>query len=910
MRIHCSLLVHPMLVRNLRAASLTASLAACLAASAPVVLFSQGTPTSTSIQLFSPVNVRASAAGTGYGAAAVNFNSNTLNLSCPASGISAVLSSTADSTGKLLVDNNINVTVAAGLTVTGPTNVCVGGVNGSSIGIPFQNCFASGYEFPPAGVIELGQDPDNLLANGGIPPIDISKLLVAGPEQVTISLQDEGFFLAGSTIYLNTNCTQTGVTGPALVSGNAISGSNPTPAQVSQDFSFNPVNGQQIGFAYDLSAALAAGSLSITDGTIPEVGDMPLDPALYQSAYTPGTSFATSSCLIHAGEQLPNGNPACKLYTLECKVGTGAAATGAQCPISSLPNELFQDQFDGPAFTLSDIPTPGGPTFHEGIGLLMAKEGWLGGPCIFDPASGLEGQDCPQNLLTSFTSVAAAPQSVRAVHPPSTLANPAARAKLESSLSAHPTPLATSSTSSGSYSSGGRTTRPNSTFLTVVQIPEDLTSVSVAGQNSGYWINSPTATVSLSSIPPNLTGTNLPGAATFVPSPIQSITYGLSSATAVPTPGESIPTDLTLTNGAGCPTPANPGTPIAAPFAPPAVTLSGLANGYYLLHYYAQDCAGTQELKFNQDSAGNWSTNFYTYPINVDTVAPAVSGLTLTPPASGGHYTLGQPLSASYSCTDNLSGVVRCGTQAYTQGTTATGTITTPIGTLSPGVKTFSVQAIDAAGNQSTASVNYQVVGSYDTQIQLTFSPAAVTYPQGTTAIIKLLAGSNPTHAPTGTVQLMDGLTPLASVPLQGSGGGTATSYDYLPALSAGSHSITVKYSGDASNPAGLSAPVTLTVTAAPVSILASCVNPAIPNGTNYSCSIYTKPVAAGAAGAITYTYDGGAPISATLASGSTSFSIARPTVGPHTVVVSYPAQGNYAAATPLTLHFTVVASK
>lgn len=81
------------------------------------------------IQLFGPVNVRASTRGTGYGANSATFNSTTLNLNCSASPVTAVLSSSANSSGNVLVDNFINVTATSGTTITGPVNVCRGGTS-------------------------------------------------------------------------------------------------------------------------------------------------------------------------------------------------------------------------------------------------------------------------------------------------------------------------------------------------------------------------------------------------------------------------------------------------------------------------------------------------------------------------------------------------------------------------------------------------------------------------------------------------------------------------------------------------------------------------------------------------------------------------------------------------------------
>ena len=81
---------------------------------------------------------------------------------------------------------------------------------------------------------------------------------------------------------------------------------------------------------------------------------------------------------------------------------------------------------------------------------------------------------------------------------------------------------------------------------------------------------------------------------------------------------------LPIPNPVTCPASIPPGgTPPA--FTPAAQPVALNADGNYLLYYFAQDCAGTQELKFVKDGSGSWSTSYYTVPINVDTVLPAVS---------------------------------------------------------------------------------------------------------------------------------------------------------------------------------------------------------------------------------------------------------------------------------------------
>jgi uncharacterized repeat protein (TIGR01451 family) len=625
--------------------------AVCIAATASAV------SAQTAIQLFGPVNVRPSTQGTGYGNQAKTFNSKMLNLSCP-SPVHATISSSPDGNGNVLVDNYVSLSVGG----NGPVNICRNGVeeNGGQ-----QDCFTTSYQSQASNGGLNGQDPDGFVSTGGVPPIDISNQLWPGMIQTQISLVDTGGYLTSSSLYLVTNCTSQGITGPGLITGNPIPSSSPTNPQLAQSYPFNPTTNQQIQFTYDLSQAQASGKLSIPNGSTPSTANLPLSPATFPS-YLTGTSFATANCLVHTGEVL-NGSPACELYTLACQIGTNPSQSGALCPVSQVRNEIFQEVFDGPNFTLPDVAGTDGLTFHQGVGLLEAKEEWSGGSCVFDPASSIANLLCPQNVLTSFSGP-------------------------------------------GAYRSGGSGQSPNSTFITVAPVPEDLTAVAVTGQQPGYWINSHNATVNFVSTPPALASSN-----NFVASPIQSLTYGISSASSVPQPGSPVPGDITLPNTA-CPAPGSSNPPPASVFKPSAQDISVSADGNYLVHYFAQDCAGTEELQFTQ-AAGSWSTSFYTFPINVDTVAPVVlSGPTLSPaPSTNGgvadSYLVGQKVTATYRCTDDRSGIVKCGTSTYAPGTTLdTGNLTSPVDTSKAGPATFTVNAVDAAGNKSSASVNYQVV--------------------------------------------------------------------------------------------------------------------------------------------------------------------------------------------------------
>ena len=169
--------------------------AVCIAATASAV------SGQNAIQLFSPANVRVSTQGTGYGDQAKTFNSTILNLKCAASPVHAVLSSSPDGNGNVLVDNFISLSVNGATSV----DICKHGTtehNGQQ-----QNCFNTTYESKAQHGGLIGQDPDGLASSGGVPPIDISSHLWPGSIQAQIATVDTGGYLTSSTMYLVTNST-------------------------------------------------------------------------------------------------------------------------------------------------------------------------------------------------------------------------------------------------------------------------------------------------------------------------------------------------------------------------------------------------------------------------------------------------------------------------------------------------------------------------------------------------------------------------------------------------------------------------------------------------------------------------------------------------------------------------------
>jgi hypothetical protein len=79
--------------------------------------------------------------------------------------------------------------------------------------------------------------------------------------------------------------------------------------------------------------------------------------------------------------------------------------------------------------------------------------------------------------------------------------------------------------------------------------------------------------------------------------------------------------------------------------------------------------------------------------VKIDRTPPTI---TVTTPAVNATFTVGQVVTPVFSCADTLSGSASC-------------LVATPIETTTPGAKTFTVNAIDGAGNTFTRSVAYTV---------------------------------------------------------------------------------------------------------------------------------------------------------------------------------------------------------
>ena len=216
------------------------------------------------------------------------------------------------------------------------------------------------------------------------------------------------------------------------------------------------------------------------------------------------------------------------------------------------------------------------------------------------------------------------------------------------------------------------------------------------------WVNSQTVKINFTSNPAAYSGPNPNG---FTAAPIASLTYG--TQTPVPDPTFSGSGDTTNSNGT-CP--ASPGGAFNSSTTPINFGADGTFNN---VHYFATDCAGTEELLFtpSDDPNKNWAS-FKTVTINIDTVAPTISAITFNPSSTGNIFAAGQVVHPLFTCNDDRSGIASC---LGTGGVLGDGSGL--LNTTGTGTKTFTVTAFDNAGNMTTSFVQYQVVGSSELAI-------------------------------------------------------------------------------------------------------------------------------------------------------------------------------------------------
>ena len=235
---------------------------------------------------------------------------------------------------------------------------------------------------------------------------------------------------------------------------------------------------------------------------------------------------------------------------------------------------------------------------------------------------------------------------------------------------------------------------------------------------------------------------------------------------------------------------------------------------------------------------------------------------------------------------------------------TVTGPATVSGNTLTitgPGNLTVTANQAGNTNYQAATPVTRAFTASVTAKVTLQASSTAFSYPLSTNlnACVTLTNGK----APTGTFSFYDGSTLLSTQKVNGGG---CFNWYIAPSLSAGVHSLTVFYN-DAADVNVFSAPVTINVSPGAVTAEVDCWGHSFAYGPDIKCD--ANPDSGPSQGYMTYSYDGAAPVSVPLnAYSHVLFTIKAPTVGTHTIVITYPKQGNWGSFT-LPLQTFVVSS-
>ncbi len=446
------------------------------------------------------------------------------------------------------------------------------------------------------------------------------------------------------------------------------------PANLFQPFVFNNTADQQVEIDFDYTTAYNTnGDLNVVTNTIPTVANQGLTHAAYASMVA-GTSLAMTDCFTALGEGRDiNGNPLCAQLTITCTNANSNMPLGDNCPQSTQRNLYWAQLLNTPG---SGINTGNGITIPSGSAPVLPEgsDNWsttIGSCSFIGPEA---GKLCPQSTLTQFELV---------------------------------------STDNGPRGGGAGTTT-NSSFIAGCCEVEWNTVPNVP-----TWVNKTTVPVSFTTNPPTPSNpTN-----NWVASPNASITFGEENLGATPDTTFPVPGDQTFANTIACPSawPA-PGTIPPSFSAGGNVTVSG--EGQYEVHYFSTACDNQEELAFPTTAVTTASSNnlatFKTAPFNVDLTSPTVT-ITLSP-SSGYVAQNSTGLTASVTCFDPssptvpglFSGLAQCGSQNAPQmfsGQQSATVASIPLSTATLGSNTFTAIAKDVAGNATTTSVSYQVIG-------------------------------------------------------------------------------------------------------------------------------------------------------------------------------------------------------
>jgi Bacterial Ig-like domain (group 3)/PKD domain len=323
---------------------------------------------------------------------------------------------------------------------------------------------------------------------------------------------------------------------------------------------------------------------------------------------------------------------------------------------------------------------------------------------------------------------------------------------------------------------------------------------------------------------------------------------------------------------------------------------------------------------------GTGSYAISTSPILSQTVNQGTTSTTLTSSLNPSAY--GQPVTFTATIAVTSAGPgTPTGTVTFKDGATTIGT-----GNVTGGVATFTMSSLSVATHSitavyngdtnfqtSTSAVLNQVINQATPLVTLSSSlnPA----PFGTTVTFTVnVAAPTTLGLPSGTVTFLDGTTVLGTKALTASGANSSTATLDVINFNAGTHPITVSYSGDANFLPLTSNTVNQVVTKATNTTTITFSNS--PNPTEFGQPVVFRVTVTGSVasppfpptGTVTF-FDGGVaipggtvPVSQLLVNSSTAlFNFSGLTIGSHNITATYNGDINYPVSTSPILSHSVI---